>query len=84
MQDNWRKVIARHMQGPQARRLEALHCRAMARHVLGHGGGMGRALPHAMHAVRLDTGHRCRGVATMLACLIAPMIPAPLRRRLFA
>jgi glycosyltransferase involved in cell wall biosynthesis len=84
VQDNWRQVIARHVQGPQARRLEALHCRAMARHVLVHGGGMAQALPHAMRALRLDTGHRWWGVATMLACLIAPMIPTALRRRLFA
>lgn len=87
MQDSWHRVIARHMQGTQARRIEALHCRDIARRVLGSGGRVGAALPHALRALRLDAGAFLggwwRGMVTVLACLTAPIMPRGLRRRLF-
>jgi glycosyltransferase involved in cell wall biosynthesis len=88
MQESWQQVIARHIQGEEARRLEALHCRDIAQRVLGSGGRVSQALPHAWAGVRLDAGAFFggwrQGLLTTLACMAAVAVPAGWRRRLFA
>jgi hypothetical protein len=86
MQAAWRQVILRHCEGREARRLEALHCRLIARRVLGSGERIVHALPAAWRGMRIDARSFCGGWRASgglaLACLATLALPPRLRRRL--
>ena len=88
MHAGWRIVARRYLEGSTLDSLEALYCRYLARRVLRAGGHPLAALRYVVAGLRLDSAsfmrERRRGVSTLLAVLIAPLIPAPLRLRLFA
>lgn len=73
---------------PQRARAEAVHLRYLARRALRLDGPAQVALRFALDGFRLSplaflgSGHR--GPLTLAACLLAPLIPNSVRRRLFA
>lgn len=89
MHAGWRVLVDRYIDDAGVRAsLEALYCRYLARRLLRSGGSPLRALIFVMRGLRLDArsfmAERQRGLATVLAACVAPLIPAAMRRRLFA
>lgn len=89
MHAGWRVLVDRFIDDAAVRvSLEALYCRYLARRMLRSGGSPLRALHFVMRGLRLDarsfmTEWR-RGLATVLAACLAPVIPSAMRRHLFA
>ncbi|WP_226018086.1 glycosyltransferase family A protein [Novosphingobium sp. FKTRR1] len=89
MHAGWRVLVDRYIDDAAIRAsLEALYSRYLARRVLRSGGSPVEALRFVLRGLRLDArsfmAERQRGLATVLAACAAPLIPAALRRRLFA
>ena len=88
MHAGWRLVVNRYLADADSVPLEALYCRYLARRVLRAGGRPRQALRYVMAGLRLDTNsfmaERRRGLSTVLAAIIAPLLPASMRLRLFA
>lgn len=91
MHEGWRQAVLSAGAGllpHQRTRAEALHLRYLARRALRLKGPPRTARDLALWGFKLapmaflGAGHR--GPATLIACLIAPVIPTPLRRALFA
>jgi len=91
MHEGWRQAVLSAGAGllpHQRARAEALHLRYLARRALRLKGPPRTARDLALWGFKLAPmaflggGHR--GPATLIACLIAPVIPTPLRRALFA
>ncbi|MDZ3830810.1 MAG: glycosyltransferase family A protein [Sphingopyxis sp.] len=88
MYAGWRKVARRHLAADELPEMEALYCRYLARRALRGGGRPAEALLYVFAGLRLDAlsfmREGRRGLSTLIAALAAPLIPAPLRLRLFA
>ncbi|WP_421853077.1 glycosyltransferase family 2 protein [Novosphingobium sp.] len=89
MHAGWRVLVDRYIDDAAIRAsLEALYCRYLARRLLRSGGNPLRALKFVVRGLRLDArsfmAERQRGIATVLAACVAPLIPAAMRRRIFA
>ena len=89
MHAGWRILVDRYIDDAAIRAsLEALYYRYLARRVLRSGGRPGRALRYVMAGLRLDArsflAERRRGLSTVAAALVAPLLPIAMRRRLFA
>jgi len=88
MKAGWHGVAARYLEGQPLIALEALYYRYLARRTLRAGGSALAALGYVLAGLRLDTAtflkDRRRGFATLGAALAAPLIPAVLRRYVFA
>jgi len=89
MHAGWRVLVDRYIEDPTIRAsLEALYCRYLARRLLRSGGSPLRALHFVVRGLRLDSrsfmAERKRALATVLAACVAPLIPAAMRRHLFA
>ncbi|GEO00679.1 hypothetical protein NSE01_25110 [Novosphingobium sediminis] len=89
MHAGWRVLVDRYIDDGAVRAsLEALYCRYLARRLLRSGGSPLRALNFVVRGLRLDArsfmAERQRGLATVLAACVAPLIPAAMRRRIFA
>ncbi len=89
MHAGWRILVDRYIEDAASRAaLEALYCRYLARRVLRSGGRPVRALRYVMDGLRLDArsflAERRRGLSTVAAVLVAPLLTATMRRRLFA
>lgn len=89
MHAGWRILVDRYIDDAAIRTsLEALYCRYLARRLLRSGGSPLKALRFVVRGLRLDArsfmAERQRGIATVLAACVAPLIPAAMRRHLFA
>ncbi|WP_353228024.1 glycosyltransferase family A protein [Novosphingobium sp.] len=89
MHAGWRVLADRYIDDAALRAaLEALYCRYLARRVLRSGRHPLRALRFVIAGLRRDArsflAERRRGLSTVLAALVAPLMPAMMRRRLFA
>jgi len=88
MYAGWRTVALQFLSPTQLRPLEALYCRYMARRVLRAAGSPTQSLKFALSGLRLDAAtflqDRKRGLGTLIAALIAPLVPVLLRQRMFA
>ncbi len=89
MHAGWRVLVDRYIEDPAIRAsLEALYCRYLARRLLRSGASPLRALHFVVRGLRLDASsfmaERQRGLATVLAACVAPLLPAAMRRHLFA
>jgi len=91
MHDGWREAVKSAGAGVSSHdvaRAEALHLRYLARRALRLNVGPATAARLAMRgftkAPRAFLGDGHRGPSTLLACLVATFIPAPMRRSLFA
>jgi glycosyltransferase involved in cell wall biosynthesis len=89
MHAGWRVLVDRYIDdAPIRAALEALYCRYLARRLLRSGGSPLRALHFVVRGLRLDArsfmAERRRALATVLAACVAPLIPAAMRRHLFA
>lgn len=88
MMAGWREVAQRYLDEGTHAPLEALYYRYLARRVLRSGGAPAAARRYVEAGLRRDcatflTDPR-RSLPTIGAVMVAPLIPAPLRRRLFA
>jgi glycosyltransferase involved in cell wall biosynthesis len=89
MHAGWRVLVNRYIEDAAVRAtLEALYCRYIARRLLRSGGSPLGALRFVVRGLRLDArsfmAERRRGLATLLSACVAPVLPAALRRHLFA
>jgi glycosyltransferase involved in cell wall biosynthesis len=88
MYAGWRTVALQFLSDDELRPLDALYCRYMARRVLRAAGSPQQSLKFALAGLRLDAAtflhDRKRGVGTLIAALMAPIVPALLRQRIFA
>lgn len=89
MHAGWRVLVDRYIDDAAVRAsLEALYCRYIARRLLRSGASPLRAMNFVVRGLRLDArsfmAERQRGLATVLAACAAPLIPAAMRRRIFA
>ncbi len=89
MHAGWRVLVDRYIDDAAIRAaLEALYCRYLARRLLRSGGSPLRALHFVLRGLRLDArsfmAERRRALATVLAACVAPLLPAAMRRHLFA
>jgi glycosyltransferase involved in cell wall biosynthesis len=88
MHAGWRKVAQRFLAKDELASLEALYYRYLARRVLRAGGSPRQALRYVVAGLQMDPRSflhdRRRGLSTIAAALVAPLIPARLRLRLFA
>lgn len=88
MHAGWRIVAKRYLEGECLTAFESLYCRYLARRILRAGGRPMKALRYALAGLQLDAtaflNDRRRGFATLAAVFAAPLIPAMLRRHLFA
>jgi glycosyltransferase involved in cell wall biosynthesis len=88
MRAGWQRVASRHLDDATQAQMEALYCRYLARRALRSGGSPRQPLDFALAGLRLDAGSflrdRRRGLSTLAGALAAPLMTAPLRRRLFA
>ncbi|KUR80829.1 glycosyltransferase family A protein [Novosphingobium sp. FSW06-99] len=89
MHADWRDLMARYIDDPRTRaRLEAAYCRQVVQGALVSGGHAGMALRYALrslhHDIRGFPEEPGRSLATLGAALVAPLVPARLRQRLFA
>lgn len=91
MHEGWRQAVlsaGARLSASQRARAEALHLRYLARRALRLNVSSRTALDLALAGLKmapltfLGDGHR--GPATLIACLISPLVPKPLRRALFA
>lgn len=84
----WRTVAARFLPAGAARAQEALYYRYLARRTLRSGGSGRLALRYVVAGLRTDARAFCaeyrRGLATIAAALVAPLLPVRVRIRLFA
>jgi glycosyltransferase involved in cell wall biosynthesis len=88
MYAGWRAVALQFLTASQLRPLEALYCRYLARRVLRATGDPKQSFAFAMSGLRLDAAtflrDRRRGLGTLAAAFVAPLVPAPLRKHMFA
>ena len=88
MYAGWRTVAARYLGSGELAPLEALYCRYLSRRVLRGGGRPQLARHYALTGLRRDAASFLtqwrRGASTLIAAFASPVIPAPLRLRLFA
>lgn len=88
MHNGWRTVAGQYLDGPALASLEALYCRYLARRVLRGGGSPRLVLHYVIRGLHLDAAsflrERRRGLATLLGAIVAPFMPAPVRRRVFS
>lgn len=88
MHSGWRRVAMQFLAADEIASLEALYCRYLARRVLRAGGRPIQALRFVSAGLRLDAGtflrDRRRGISTLFAALVAPLMPRSLRQRIFA
>jgi glycosyltransferase involved in cell wall biosynthesis len=88
MYAGWRTVALQFLTASQLRPLEALYCRYLARRVLRATGDPKQSFAFAMSGLRLDAAtflqDRKRGLGTLAAALVAPLVPALLRKHMFA
>ncbi len=88
MYDGWRTLAHAYADGEDLAAAEALYCRYLARRALRSGANAAAARRYALRGLALD--HQAfladvkRGGATLAAAIAAPLIPAPVRRRVFA
>lgn len=88
MHRGWRQVAGAFLADRDLAPLEAVYFRYLARRQLRSGGSPLAAIRLVMAGLERDLGaffkERRRGIATLIAALLAPVMPRPLRRRLFA
>ena len=88
MYRGWREFVSDYQAPAEARSAEALYCRYLARRALRSGARPRQALQFALRGLALDArsflGDARRGGLTLLAVVLSPLMPRPLRLRLFA
>lgn len=88
MHAGWRTVALQFLSPSELRPLDAVYCRYMARRVLRAAGSPRQSLSFAAAGLRLDPASflqdKRRGISTLIAALIAPIFPRPIRQRIFA
>lgn len=88
MYAGWRRLAVPHRHRINLPAAEAVYCRYLARRALRTGGRATEALGYAWRGIRLDAAaffaDARRGGMTLAAALASPLIPAPMRTRLFA
>ena len=88
MHTGWRSAVAPFARPEELRAAEARHLRYLARRALRIGQSPRIARNLALSGLRRAPlafmGDAHRGPATLAACLVAPIIPSPLRRRAFS
>lgn len=88
MHEGWRTLASQYIENSELQSLEALYCRYLARRTLRAGTSPLRTLGFVFAGLRLDAaaffGDGHRGYSTLLAALVAPFLPALVRRQIFA
>ena len=88
MHAGWRRVAKRYLADAESDSLEALYCRYLARRVLRAGGRPAQALHYVIKGLKLNASSFLaeprRGIGTIVAVMIAPLLPTKMRLRLFA
>lgn len=88
MHEGWREVALRYLDGATVISLDALYCRYHSRRVLRSGCQPSLALKYALRGLNLDAPaflrERRRGLSTLAGAITAPVLPRPIRQRVFS
>ena len=88
MLNGWRALASTYAERIDVQAMEAVYCRYLARRALRTGARPKVAIDYMIAGLQLNAAaflaDRRRGIMTILATLLSPTMPRPLRRRMFA